>query len=398
MAGIEREGPLDGRPGLVDAPDREEKACAIHRNARVTHRIGHTRETREGRLEVAGPRRRQRAPDVRGPCLTGAVWEILGAEVENGRVVERPRNGVAGPHDDRAQHGRLPRARARRLPGGQDQRALRVLGEDLTLPHGQACLDRIDLDEELGPLDRAVDERGRDPEGPRHPAAEVHHARQELDPRRRAFHRRGEGDRGVLVKAHDRTVAEDEGSAGEWPEPHGVPGAVRGLQLDGQPLGLAGATGLDRPLHGDGPSDPVGAVGTLGGEGGRRKTSATTPRAEARRRSGGSPACASHQRLKRHGPPSSPLCAYRRSRQNHAQRPRLPAEAAPKAAQDRTRPGILGGSRGCPGHELEAPGPHHSGAEPSRPARFRLNETDFGNPVFYPERLILSAVTVTLAF
>ena len=252
--------------------------------ARIGDRLGHPREAVEGRLEVTRPRGGDGAPELLRPRLARPVRHVLGPEVEHGRVVERPGDGVAGPHDDRAERRRLARAGGRRLARGQEKRAVRVLGANPALPHGQARLDGVDLDQELRPLHRAVDERRRDPERARPPAPEVDGAGQELDPRGGALDRRGEGDRGVLIEAEHRAVAEDEGGASQRPEPHGVTGTVRRLRPDGEPLGLAGAPGLDPALGGHRAGDPVGAFGILGDGGSRRQDERRDADCEARPR------------------------------------------------------------------------------------------------------------------
>ena len=142
-----------------------------------------------------------------GQVSPGMSGKSAGRRSRTGRIVERPDTASAGLTTIGRSIGACPARAAADCPA-REERALRVLREDPPLPHGDARLDQVHLEQELGSFDRPVDERRRDAETSRGPGEEVGGSGQEVDPGTDSFRRRRERDRGVLVEAHHAAVAQ----------------------------------------------------------------------------------------------------------------------------------------------------------------------------------------------
>ena len=78
--------------------------------------------------------------------------------------------------------GACPARAPLRIAPPRLHRPLRILREDPPLPHRDARLGHLHLDQELGPLDGAIDEGRRDSETSRRASEEVCTAGEDVEP------------------------------------------------------------------------------------------------------------------------------------------------------------------------------------------------------------------------
>ena len=205
---------------------------AIGEESRVGDSLRNRREAVERLLEIRSLVMLEGLPNHPPPVRSGR--KLVGTEIDDGRVVERPVNGVPGTRHD-SQHRPLPRLGDRRLPAGEREISRRVLGEDSSLEYRQERPVGLDADEEL----RAPDPGDR--EGRLHlqaagtAAEEMGGAPEQVDHPRSLFLDGLEGDLRVGIEAQHRLVEHGEVGPAALPHPDRVAGRVRVVQLDGLP-------------------------------------------------------------------------------------------------------------------------------------------------------------------
>jgi len=108
--------PLDVHRGFIGAAHGEQEMGAIGEEARVGDGLRNGRDAVERLLEIRPLVILEGLPNDPPPVRSGR--KLVGTKIEDGRVVERPVNGVPGTRHH-AQHGRLARLGDCRLPAGE---------------------------------------------------------------------------------------------------------------------------------------------------------------------------------------------------------------------------------------------------------------------------------------
>ena len=214
--------------------------------ARVADIRRNALDAAEGPLEVAGRVRLQRGPRRARPVRPRG--KLVGAEVDDGRVVERPVDRVPRARH-RPQDRRLPLLGHRRLATAKRETPGLVRGQHLALEHRQQSAVVSDNREELGAPDPGRGERRAHVQAARSAAQEVGRPPQQLDDPG-AFVLYGlDRESGARVQAKHGLIQDRELGPAVGLHANRVTGRIGVVQLDRLPLRFAHSPGFHGALH-----------------------------------------------------------------------------------------------------------------------------------------------------
>jgi hypothetical protein len=218
---------------------------AIREESRVGHGGRDGRDAVERALNIPTVIVLERLPHHALPVRSGR--ELVGAEVEHGRIVQRPVNGVPRSRHH-AQYGRPAGLRDRRLPAGQRQASCWILDQHRPLEDRQERPVGLDRHQELRAPNSGDRKGGLDVEAARTATEEMRGAPEQA-------HHAGapvldglDGDLRVRIETQHGLVEHREIGAAALTNADRIPGRVRVVQPDRLPRPCACASRLDGSL------------------------------------------------------------------------------------------------------------------------------------------------------
>jgi hypothetical protein len=239
---------LDVRPRLVDPADGQQQRGPVGEEARVGNGLGHIPDPVEGTLEIALRGSIERGPNRSRPVRSRR--ELVGTEVDDGRIVECPLYGIPGPRHD-LRHRRLAAFGDGRLATGEGEAARRAVCHHCSLEDRQQGPILLHAHEELGAAHAGNGEGRLHVQAARATAEEVGGALEQPDHRGPLLLHGLDRDRRTGVEPEHRLVEQRHVGPAPFLDLDRVAGTERVVQLDRLPAGGLGPARLHGALHRD---------------------------------------------------------------------------------------------------------------------------------------------------